>query len=211
MSKLIKFLKPFKWLILLIFVLLFAQAFADLALPGYMSNILNVGVQQNGIENTVPTAIQASEMNRIQLFMSADDRAEVAQVYTLLDKSSLSNADYANFVKSYHILATSPVYKLGKVTKTETTELEAIFGKAEDVTFAIEQQGLTPFLPAGTTLPAGTDPFVYISHLPPDVQATMLQTVNSTVSALPKEIISQSAIAYLAIQYKAIGISLSHL
>ena len=89
MSKLIKFLGPFKWLILLIFVLLFAQAFADLSLPGYMSNILNVGVQQNGIENTVPTAIQASEMNRIQLFMSADDKAEVAQVYTLLDKASL--------------------------------------------------------------------------------------------------------------------------
>jgi ATP-binding cassette subfamily B protein len=211
MGKLIKFLKPFKWLTLLIFVLLFAQAFADLALPGYMSNILNVGVQQNGIENSVPTVIQASEMNRIQLFMSADDRAEVAQVYTLLDKSSLSNADYASYLKSYPILATSPVYKLGKVTKTETTELEAIFGKAEDVTFAIEQQGLTPFLPAGTTLPAGTDPFVYISQLPKDVQATMLQTVNSTVSALPKELINQSAIAYLAIQYKAIGISLSHL
>jgi ATP-binding cassette subfamily B protein len=176
-----------------------------------MSNILNVGVQQNGIENTVPTAIQASEMNRIQLFMSADDKAEVAQVYTLLDKASLSNADYANYVKSYPILATYPVYKLGSVSKTEMSELDTIFGKAEDVTFAIEQQGLTPFLPAGTTLPAGTDPFAYIAQLSPADQATMLQTVNSTVAALPKEIISQSAIAYLAIQYKAIGISLSHL
>ena len=54
MLKLIKFLKPFSWLILLIFVLLFAQAMADLALPAYMSNIINVGVQQNGIENAVP-------------------------------------------------------------------------------------------------------------------------------------------------------------
>ena len=211
MSKLIKFLKPFKWLVLLIFLLLFAQAFADLSLPGYMSNILNVGVQQNGIENTVPTAIQASEMNRIQLFMSADEKAEVAQFYTLLDKASLSEADYAKYLKSYPILATAPVYKLGSVTKTEMAKLDTIFGKAEDVTFAIEQQGLTPFLPAGTTLPGGTDPFVYISKLPASAQATMLQTVNSTVSALPKELINQSAIAYLSIQYKAIGISLSHL
>ncbi len=200
MSKLIKFLKPFKWLILLIFVLLFAQASADLSLPGYMSNILNVGVQQNGIENSVPTAIQASEMNRIQLFMSADDKAEVAQVYTLLDKASLSNADYATYLKSYPILATSPVYKLGSVSKTEMTELDAIFGKAEDVTFAIEQEGLAPFMPAGTTLPAGTDAFDYISKMPASAQAAMLQTVNSTVSALPKEIINQSAIAYLAVQ-----------
>ena len=77
MLKLIKFLKPFSWLILFIFVLLFAQALADLSLPGYMSNILNIGVQQNGIENDVPSAIRASEMNRLMLFMSSGDKDEV--------------------------------------------------------------------------------------------------------------------------------------
>ncbi|MGA3094112.1 MAG: hypothetical protein ABSD79_01835 [Dehalococcoidales bacterium] len=56
MLKLIKFLKPFSWLILFIFVLLFVQALSDLSLPGYTSDILNVGVQQNGIENDVPSA-----------------------------------------------------------------------------------------------------------------------------------------------------------
>ncbi len=211
MSKLIKFLKPFKWLVLLIFVLLFAQAFADLSLPGYMSNILNVGVQQNGIENSVPTAIQASEMSRIQLFMSADDKAEVASVYTLLDRASLTRADYESYLKSYPILATAPVYKLGSVSKTEMAKLDAIFGKAENVTFAIEQQGITPFLPAGTTLPTGTDAFAYISKLPAANRITMLGQINSTIDALPKELVNQSAIAYLSIQYKAIGISLSHL
>ena len=183
MSKLIKFLKPFKWLVLLIFVLLFAQAFADLSLPGYMSNILNVGVQQNGIENSVPTAIQASEMSRIQLFMSADDKAEVASVYTLLDRASLTRADYESYLKSYPILATAPVYKLGSVSKTEMAKLDAIFGKAENVTFAIEQQGITPFLPAGTTLPTGTDAFAYISNLPAANRITMLGQINSTIDA----------------------------
>jgi ATP-binding cassette subfamily B multidrug efflux pump len=211
MSKLIKFLKPFKWLILLIFVLLFAQAFADLSLPSYMSNILNIGVQQNGIENTVPTVIQQGEMNRIQLFMSANDKAEVAKVYTLLDKSSLSNADFSSYLKSYPLLATEPLYKLGTISKTKMSELDTIFGKAEDVTFAIEQKGLTPFLPASTTLPAGTDPFVYISKLSPADQAVMLQLAVSTIGALPKEIVDQSAIAYLTVQYKAIGVNLGHL
>ena len=57
MGKLIKHLKPFVWSILAIFVLLFGQAMADLSLPGYMADIVNVGIQQNGIENSVPEAI----------------------------------------------------------------------------------------------------------------------------------------------------------
>ena len=54
MRKLIKHLKPFIWAIVAIFVLLFAQAMADLSLPGYMANIVNIGIQQNGIQNAVP-------------------------------------------------------------------------------------------------------------------------------------------------------------
>ena len=49
MAKLFKHLKPFLWAIILIFVLLFAQAMLDLSLPGYMANIVNVGIEQDGI------------------------------------------------------------------------------------------------------------------------------------------------------------------
>ena len=49
MRKLFKHLKPFIWAIVAIFALLFAQAMADLSLPGYMANIVNIGIQQNGI------------------------------------------------------------------------------------------------------------------------------------------------------------------
>ena len=59
MRKLFKHLKPFVWAIVVIFVLLFAQAMLDLSLPGYMANIVNIGIQQNGIENAVPQAIGA--------------------------------------------------------------------------------------------------------------------------------------------------------
>jgi ATP-binding cassette subfamily B protein len=49
--------------VLITILLLFVQANADLALPDYMSKIVNVGIQQGGIENAVPTAIRQSEMN----------------------------------------------------------------------------------------------------------------------------------------------------
>jgi ATP-binding cassette subfamily B multidrug efflux pump len=74
MRKLIKHLKPFVWSIVAIFVLLFAQAMADLSLPGYMANIVNVGIQQNGIENSVPEAISTSEFNKLTLFMTVRKR-----------------------------------------------------------------------------------------------------------------------------------------
>jgi len=209
MRKLIKFLKPFSWLILFIFVLLFIQALSDLALPGYMSDIINVGVQQNGIENAVPTAVRQSEMNRLELFMSSEGKAEVGQVYTLLDKQTLSAADYAQYVKSYPLLASEPVYVLGKISKTENQELDAIFGKAIAITYAIEQQGLAPYLPSGVTLPPGTDPFVFISQLPQAQLDAIVQAADAQVAAVSQDLIKQSATAYLTVEYKAIGINLS--
>ena len=60
MRKIIKYLRPFVWSIIAIFLLLFAQAMADLSLPGYMSNIVNIGIQAGGIENAVPQAVRAA-------------------------------------------------------------------------------------------------------------------------------------------------------
>jgi ATP-binding cassette subfamily B protein len=211
MLKLIKFLKPFSWLILFIFVLLFVQALSDLSLPGYTSDILNVGVQQNGIENDVPSAIRASEMNRLMLFMSSSDKDEVGQVYTLLDAQTLSASDYDKYIKSYPILATEPVYELGSVNKTEMAELDDIFGKAIAITYAIEQQGLAAYLPAGVTLPPGTDPFVFIGQMPASQLDSIVQGADAQVAALPQDLITQSATAYLSGEYKTVGISLSKL
>ena len=68
MGKLVKYLGPFVWYIVAVFVLLFGGAMADLSLPAYMSNIVNVGIQAGGIENAVPKAVPASEFNRLTLF-----------------------------------------------------------------------------------------------------------------------------------------------
>ena len=65
MLRLAKYLKPYVLLILMAVVLLFVQANADLALPDYMSNIVNYGIQQGGVVNAVPVAIRQSEMNRL--------------------------------------------------------------------------------------------------------------------------------------------------
>ncbi len=64
MLRLIKDLKPYLFSILLAIALLFVQANADLALPDYLSKIVNNGIQQGGVENAVPVAIRQSEMDK---------------------------------------------------------------------------------------------------------------------------------------------------
>ena len=86
MLRIIKYLKPYRLLILLTIVLLFVQAFADLALPSYMADIVNVGIQQGGVENAVPVAIRQGSMDKVTIFMSPEDKARVLSDYTLVDK-----------------------------------------------------------------------------------------------------------------------------
>ena len=68
MKKLLKYLRPFAGSIVIAIMLLFVQAISDLSLPSYMSNIVNIGIQQKGIEDAVPKAIKSSELNKLLLF-----------------------------------------------------------------------------------------------------------------------------------------------
>ena len=90
MRKLISFLKPFTWLIVLIFFLLLGQALCDLTLPDYMSKIVNVGIQQHGIVDASPIAIRASEMDKVLLFVNASDNATIMSDYKILSQDTLS-------------------------------------------------------------------------------------------------------------------------
>jgi len=146
MRKIIGYLKPFWAIVILIFVLLFAQAMSDLSLPGYMSNIVNVGIQQNGIENAVPQAIRASEFSKVTLFMSGYEKAQMVKDYTLLDKSWLSDADYAGYVKTYPDLANEPIYILNTADKEVIKDLDSFLRKYLSIVSTIENGGATVLL-----------------------------------------------------------------
>ena len=72
MRKLFQFLKPYAPRVLLILCVLVVQAYCDLSLPTYTSNIVNVGIQQSGIDEEIPENISEEEMNRLLLFVSED-------------------------------------------------------------------------------------------------------------------------------------------
>ena len=101
MKKLLKYLRPFAGAIIVAIMLLFVQAISDLSLPSYMSNIVNIGIQQKGIEDAVPKAIKSSELNKLLLFTNSDDKKVVEDNYKLIRKEELSNDDYEKYIKQY--------------------------------------------------------------------------------------------------------------
>lgn len=81
MKKLLKHFKPAIIPIIFVVILLVIQAYCDLSLPTYMSNIVNVGIQQSGIETVTPDKAPKSEMDKIELFMDKDDKDFVNSQY----------------------------------------------------------------------------------------------------------------------------------
>lgn len=81
MTKVFKHLKVSAVPIVLVIMLLFLQAYCDLALPQYMSNIVNVGIQQGGVDSVIPEKITEEDLQKLELFMDAEERTIVTDSY----------------------------------------------------------------------------------------------------------------------------------
>ena len=224
MIRLAKYLKPFILLILLAIVLLFVQANCDLALPDYMSKIVNNGIQQGGVENAVPRAIRQSEMDRLVLLMSAEDKAKVLGDYTLVDASS---PDYDRVVQEYPALASEPIYVLNDVDRAEMARLNPLMGRALLVVSFIQQVMADPshppsFPPAGggeeggvgfdlSRIPTGTDLFALLSRLPAAQLSQMTTAINSRFDTMGNSMITKMAVGLVKAEYAALGMNTGRL
>lgn len=83
MRKIAGYLRRFFLPVLGIVALLVIQAVCDLSLPDYTSKIVNVGIQQGGIENPAPEQIRQSEMEKLLLLVPEESRDAVLEKYTL--------------------------------------------------------------------------------------------------------------------------------
>lgn len=97
MLKLKRYLKPYLGLLLVGVALLFGQAMLELTLPNYMSDIVNVGLQQGGITQAAPEVIDSDAMAMMQMFMSEEDKALVNAAYEPLSERE----DAADLKKTY--------------------------------------------------------------------------------------------------------------
>ncbi len=208
MLKLIKNLRPYAWQIAAVFVLLFASAMADLALPAYMARIVNVGIQQGGIENAVPQAMRADEFNKLTLLMSEEEKTRVTGHYVLLDGQKLSADENAKYMETYPHLASTPLYRLNTKDSTEISRLDLIFSKYLPVVSTIEKGGGEIFAGTPLQIPAGTDPFTVIASLPAERLSDLRSMVQSQLNSIQPGLLTQYSISYIAAEYRALGMDM---
>ena len=212
MLNLLKYLKPFVGSMIFAIAFLFVQAICDLSLPDYMSNIVNVGIQQGGVENAVPKVIKSSEMEKLFIFMNDDEKNVVEDNYTLLDKDNLTTDEYNKYVKDYPELKNESIYKLNTKEEEKIDKLNDIFGKPMLIVSMLESQGLGGIPGMDNMIPQGMDSssidqFEMLSMMPQEQIDSMLSNVDEKLSDMPESMITQAATSYVKEQYKEIGIN----
>lgn len=127
MRKLAKYAKPYIPGILLCVVLLFVQAMCDLNLPNLMSNIVNVGIQQSGIEETLPNAVSENGLEFLKVFMTEEDKDAVSQVYKLVKTGS---EDAGQYEGQYPLLLERNIYVINSQDGASLDAASAAFGRS---------------------------------------------------------------------------------
>lgn len=216
MKKLLKYLRPFAGAIIVAIMLLFVQAISDLSLPSYMSNIVNIGIQQKGIEDAVPKAIKSSELNKLLLFTNSDDKKVVEDNYKLIRKEELSDDDYEKYIKQYPELANEDIYVLDTKSKDVKRKLNEILGRPMLITSLFESGDATKVMgdsgnvmaaPEGVDM-ANMDPFMMLSNMPEEQVLEIIKGINEKLDEMPESMVTQSAVTYVREQYKELGIDI---
>lgn len=87
MKKLFRFLRPYSGSVLMILIVLMVQAYCDLSLPTYTSDIVNVGIQQSGITEKVPDEIAKEDLEHLLLFVPSAQQKTVQEAFEESQKS----------------------------------------------------------------------------------------------------------------------------
>ena len=180
MFKVLKNLKE-SWIsVITIVLLLIVQAAGDLTLPDYTSKIVNVGIQNGGIENVAPEVIRKSEMENMLIFTEEDDK--ILASYEEISKDNLDSAEYEKLVKKYPALENESLYRIKKISSSEQDELNSLMTK--------------PLMMLSVT-----------KQMPKEQLDQMSETVNQKIDDMQESILEQAAIQEVKNEYKAIGMN----
>ena len=218
MLKVLKNLKE-SWIsVIAIVILLIIQAAGDLTLPDYTSKIVNIGIQNGGIENVAPEVIRKSEMENLLIFTEEDDK--ILSSYEEISKENLDNKEYEKLVKKYPELENEALYKIEKIDSKKQDKLDNIMAKPlmvlsmlenEETSEQIKQQMLESIKAnqqeQQMQAMQNMSLIDIIKQMPKEQLDKMLETVNEKINDMQESILEQAAIQEVKKEYKAIGIN----
>ena len=202
MKNLFKYAASYWKAMIAIMLILFVQAYCDLSLPAYTSNIVNVGIQQGGIEDEIPEQIAREEMDKLLLFVSEEDGQKVMDAY---------EEDTESYEKDAYVLKESvsgdeeqmkELQDILKIPMMMTTGFES----GSDMTKEVESQ-LKSSLPDGT-VSEDTTIFDIMKMLPGEQRTAMVEKMGEQMDDLPDTILDQAAVSYCKSVYQDLGMDM---
>lgn len=189
--------------LIVIIIVLFIQAYCDLSLPAYTSDIVNVGIQQGGVEDQVPESISVDEMNRLLLFVPSEDQDTVLDAYEEDD----STYDVEAYVMKKDI-SEEDISSLEEILAYPMM-MTADFESGSDMTAQIEEQ-MKASLPEGTAQEEMTV-FDIMQMMPEEQREAMVDTMEEQMTDMPDTILDQAAVSYVGTVYENLGINMDDL
>lgn len=190
---------------LAIIIILFVQAYCDLSLPAYTSDIVNVGIQQGGIEDQIPETISVEEMDRLLLFVPQDDQQTVTDAY---------EKDDSTHEMEVYVLKDSAADDEEEMEELEDIlqgpmMLTAGFESDSDMTRQIEDQIKSNLPPQMTG--EDMDIFDIMAMMPQEQRDTLVREMESQMDELPDSILEQAAVSYVRSAYENVGIDMDRM
>lgn len=199
MIKILKYLeKSWAWIILIL-ALLIVQAYCDLSLPQYTSDIVDTGIQQSGIDSCLPEQIRSSEMDKLTLFLEDSEKDELLSAYT----------------------ADGDVYRLNEIDKDTKASLEELISDPILVVYSLENLDMSAssgeenmsdegaaFMAQLSQLPEGSTVFDMLAAAPIEQRIEMKNNMTEKFADYGDSMTSQMSIAYVRSEYEALGIDL---
>lgn len=212
----IKYLKPFALSVVVVVGLLFVQAQTELALPDYMSDIVNTGIQTGGIESAIPNVIRQSEYERVAIFLSEDEQAAFLDNFKLIESENAT----AQEKEDYPILASDDVYVKAISDEVALQAIEPSLARAELTVFSIENlaENETSSLHSANEeqaakmkemiaqLPAGMDIFDAFKMMPQEQLDEITTQMSVAFEAMGESTLNTAAVGFVKAEYKNIGV-----
>ena len=199
MGKLFKFMKPYAATILMIVVFLVLQAYCDLSLPGYTSDIVNVGIQQGGIDTAIPEQISVEDMDRLFLFVSEKDQKTVLDAY---ERDTDTYESDAYVLKDGILKNEKRTDKIGAIL-SKPMMLVTVFSSDSEETKEMTD-AMFASLPK-EMLSEDITVFDVLGMMPEEQRAQMVTQIGEKVDEMPETMLEQAATIYLKEAYKNLG------
>ena len=208
MHKMLKHMKKYTWILIAIVALLIVQAMCELWLPTYTAAIVDVGIQQEGIEHSTPVAVRQSTLEALVMWMTEGEQAQVLNHYAPASSDSLEKLGIA--------LSQETILTPDELDAQEQEALDALFNRAfllNSILSGDSDLNIGMLLASGgeSQMPQADAAQVRqaVAGMDAQTRAALLSAIDEKlVAVLPESTLEQAAIAAVKQEYAAMGMDL---